>query len=387
MIPHGQPGIVIGHGSLLHRATERLPEADARGLSQRPMFKLWFGRTEDPACAPPVPGSGVDECPPFETLTREPALVPAIESMWEWLRPQHRDTGSERRLTASELERCTSLLTSLPVHGDEPRRVGAAYRLGRAAAGGQTAATQILLTSMINSDASQAARRSAVHGLQVAGSDAVPVLVQLLQGPATALEVVTGAADAIGECATAPEHMGAAVAALRTAMEHMDGLIDSAADRGWPARQMASSAEGGRYSAAPEVGLVSCLVAMASLAIRAVSRSDATMCSTILHALMPWLAAGGRACPTSDEDEPGSWPPTEHRSITAAVTWNLVCLSRRPGARVEPALARAMRAQETAVSEWTSSREGGTSAPFNIMQLVGNPPFTERPDFLPGPGE
>ena len=52
-----------------------------------------------------------------------------------------------------------------------------------------------------------------MHGLQVAGSDAVPALVQLLQEPATALEVVTGAADAIGECATTPEHMGAAVAA------------------------------------------------------------------------------------------------------------------------------------------------------------------------------
>ena len=46
-----------------------------------------------------------------------------------------------------------------------------------------------------------------------------------------------------------------------------------------------------------------------------------------------------------------------------------------------------MRAQEAVVGEWTSAREGGTSAPFNIMQLVGNPPFTERADFLPAPGE
>ena len=54
------------------------------------------------------------------------------------------------------------------------------------------------------------------------------------------------------------------------------------------------SPEGGRYTVAPEVGLVACLLAMASLAVRAVSRSDAAMCATILDALMPWLAAGGR---------------------------------------------------------------------------------------------
>ena len=93
----------------------------------------------------------------------------------------------------------------------------------------------------------------------------------------------------------------------------------------------------------------------------------------------------------TDSDDPTPWPPTEYRSVAAAATWNLVCLrtaSQRvdPTAadfqKLEPALEAAIREQEKVVGHWTSAREGGTSAPFNIMQLVGNPPFTERDDFL-----
>jgi hypothetical protein len=151
VIPYGQPAVIIGHAGLLHRATARLPEADELGLSRRPMFKLWFARTEDPACAPPLPSSGAGEWPAFEALAQEPALVPAIESLWEWLRPQHRASGSERSLGAAALARCSELLASPPAHGDEARRVGAAHRLGRAAAAGQTAATQALLRPLIRS--------------------------------------------------------------------------------------------------------------------------------------------------------------------------------------------------------------------------------------------
>ena len=94
-----------------------------------------------------------------------------------------------------------------------------------------------------------------MNGLQVAGSGAVPALLALLQEPTAAIEVVAGAADAIGECATAPE-MGPAVAALRVAMERLDGIVQRKADGGWPTRQVAASPRGGRYTVAPEVGLV-----------------------------------------------------------------------------------------------------------------------------------
>ena len=396
-IPHGEPAIVIGHGSLLHRATERLPQADEMGLGHRPMFKLWFARTEDPMhTAPAAPSSGTDGVgcwPPFETLTREQALVPAIEALWEWMQPQYKDRGKPAcYLDSDTLTECSMLLTSLPIHGNEARCVGAAYRLGRAAAAGQKIALDVLLRPLTNGQPSveeQAARRAAVNGLQIVGSAAVPSLLDLLQQPSASIHTVASAADVIGECAMTSEEIVDAAQALHDAMTRLDQLIDADNDGGWPGRQVASSSEGGRWVVAPEVALVSCLLAMANLTTRVVS---ATSCLIIYDHLRPWLAIGGRRSRiVTDSDDPTPWPPTEYRSVAAAATWNLVCLrtaSQRvdPTAadfqKLEPALEAAIREQEKVVGHWTSAREGGTSAPFNIMQLVGNPPFTERDDFL-----
>ena len=357
------------------------------------MFKLWFARAEDPIHAAVVSSARVRCWPPFETLTRERALVPAIEALWEWMRPQHRDKGKPAMcyLDSNTLSDCSTLLTSVPTHGSEARRVGAAYRLGRAAAAGQKLALDILLQPLLKthpSENQQAARRSAVNGLQIVGSMAVPPLLDLLREPSASVPSLASAADAIGECAKTSEEIANAAQALHDAMTRLDHLIDSANDGGWPGRQVASSSAGGRWVVAPEVALVSCLLAMANLATRVVS---VTTCLIIFDALRPWLAIGGRrARIVSDSNDPTPWPPTEYRSVAATATWSLVCLraarqrvdSAADLQKLEPVLEAAVREQEKVVEQWTSAREGGTSAPFNIMQLVGNPPFTERDDFL-----
>lgn len=283
VIPHGKPGIIIGHASLLHRATERLPEASALGLGHRPMFKLWFGRTEDPMH---TQCSAIKEreaaCwPPFEKLTPEPSLVPAITSLWEWLRPQHRGNSSECHVDPRGLKEYSALLTSLPVHGDEARRVGASYALGRAAAAGQTTALDVLLQPLMKGQCiveEQALRRAAVNGLQIAGSIALPPLIALLQKTSTAVELVAAAADAIGECAKTAEEIAQAAQVLHNVMLRLDKLICSSNDGGWPGRQVASSPEGGRWFVAPEVALVSCLLAMAKSFNACCQREDLSNC-------------------------------------------------------------------------------------------------------------
>jgi hypothetical protein len=115
------------------------------------------------------------------------------------------------------------------VPGDDAGRVGAAYQLGRAAAGGDEAALAALVGAL--SDSVQGARRAAVWGLQAAGDSAVHSLLGVLQSSADH-ETLMRAADALGEAAVTPT--AAVISTLEsTLLKLHDMLLSSSVYAGW----------------------------------------------------------------------------------------------------------------------------------------------------------
>ena len=156
-------------------------------------FKFIFGRRVDPQ---PSWDHRSDEAQvPFEELTTEPLLVPAMESMWNWM------TGKGDAVEAEglelDLEECAAVLQAPSEPGDEAARVGASYQLGLAANAGDRRALECLVEALTGSSV-HACRRVAVHGLQAAGNAAVPALLEIL-AESDSHETLMHAVDALGE--------------------------------------------------------------------------------------------------------------------------------------------------------------------------------------------
>ena len=130
------------------------------------MFKMIFGRRVDPT-APSWDHREDQPLTPFEQLTSEPSLVPAMEATWAWMC----GNPGAAHVIASRTDEWIDTLHAPTKPGDDATRVGAAYNLGRAAPTDDDCLSA--LVRALSSDV-QGCRRAAVVGLQAAGAAAVP---------------------------------------------------------------------------------------------------------------------------------------------------------------------------------------------------------------------
>jgi hypothetical protein len=211
--PKGVGTAVLLHHSMFHRGTARLVDETGEPIDDhvRPMFKFIFTRCREPTAPDwdsmgPAATAGVN----WRSLVSEPAMVPALQSLWEWqvgvgnapLPPESVETG-----VTSDSERAVAVATLLAssAYGDDAGRTGAAYQLARAARCGDVESLATLMQALAQRE-SPAGRRCAAHALTsapaaAAAPDAGPLLRLLEQGKAAGdWELAVNAADAIGEC-------------------------------------------------------------------------------------------------------------------------------------------------------------------------------------------
>jgi hypothetical protein len=211
--PKGVGTAVLLHHSMFHRGTARLVD-DETGEpideNVRPMFKFIFTRCREPT-APDWNSQGAPaESMDWRSLVSEPAMAPALQSLWEWqvgvgnapLASESVEIG-----ITSESERAVAVATLLApsVPGDDAERTGAAYRLARSARCGDMESLATLTQALAQRE-SPAGRRCAAHALTSApAAAAAPVggpLLRLFEDGTAAgdWELAVNAADAIGEC-------------------------------------------------------------------------------------------------------------------------------------------------------------------------------------------
>jgi hypothetical protein len=171
------------------------------------------------------------------------------------------------------------------VPGDDAGRVGAAYQLGRAAAGGDEAALAALVGAL--SDSVQGARRAAVWGLQAAGDSAVHSLLGVLQSSADH-ETLMRAADALGEAAVTPT--AAVISTLEsTLLKLHDMLLSSSVYAGW----QSGAEKREQWMLHADTAATGCVLAFSFIGLRAVAASDVAICEQILEVLLPYLKVSG----------------------------------------------------------------------------------------------
>jgi hypothetical protein len=166
--------IVLLHYDVVHKGSPRLP----RSL-WRPMMKLKFLRTSAP---PPQPA-------PARSLTwygGSPAEEHIWQAMWDWLH------GSGGAPAAAVGARALPPARSVAEEATDVGRVGACYALGGAARGGSQVGLARLDELLLHGK--PAVQRAAMHGLAAAGAAAVPLLLELLRGPAC----TTASAPSVG---------------------------------------------------------------------------------------------------------------------------------------------------------------------------------------------
>jgi len=108
------------------------------------MFKFIFERNSEPT--EPEWDHDPARVPPFETLTEDGSLLPAMESTWDWLLGNKVPQASPEDEVAVEAL-AVAMATPAELPGSEPARVGAGYRLGRLAWGGSREALAALLSA------------------------------------------------------------------------------------------------------------------------------------------------------------------------------------------------------------------------------------------------
>jgi hypothetical protein len=211
--PKGVGTAVLLHHSMFHRGTARLVDQTGEPIDDhvRPMFKFIFTRCREPT-APDWDslGAAAKIAVNWRSLVSEPAMIPALQSLWEWQAGVGNATlPSESVATgiASDSERAVAVATLLApsTHGDDAERTGAAYRLARAARCGDVESLAKLMQILAQRE-SPAGRRCAAHALTSAPAAAAapiagPLLRLLEEGKAVGdWELAVNAADAIGEC-------------------------------------------------------------------------------------------------------------------------------------------------------------------------------------------
>jgi hypothetical protein len=192
--PAYQPFAIISHQAMIHRGCARLEDEDEDTSPWRPMIKFIFSRGSERPRWDHQPG----QIRPFDELTSKTALVPAMKATLDWLLEQE-----THRLVAElpSQQVVDALLADLTApKADETKRVYASYSLGRFAQRGSDAALSALLEALSSPESSEAARRVAAPGLQVAGSAAVCGLCETLR-VSMDYRVLMYGADALGEAA------------------------------------------------------------------------------------------------------------------------------------------------------------------------------------------
>lgn len=202
---------VLLHHSMFHRGTARLMDKFGKPIDEnvRPMFKFIFTRCREPT-APDWNSLGpaaatVD----WHPLVSEPAIIPALQSLWEWQVgvgniPLSPEPAASHHSSESGCAPTFAILVAPPTPGDDAERTGAAYRLARAARRGDLESLAALLQALTQRE-SPAGRRCAAHALTsappAASSPGGPLVCILADAQAAGdWELAVDAVDAIGEC-------------------------------------------------------------------------------------------------------------------------------------------------------------------------------------------
>lgn len=165
--------LVIFHFSSWHRACRQLP-----GSPFRLMFKLMFMRTTAPPSRDLTP-----EAKDFHQTSAWPIAGTSIgdTALWksnlEYLLSLPTPRGallSEEQVAALEQQLCSTSCS-------ERQRVGAAYALGRTAAGERAGTAARVLLQCVQNQADSSLGRAASYGLAAAGDTMLPSLLRLLQ--------------------------------------------------------------------------------------------------------------------------------------------------------------------------------------------------------------
>lgn len=243
------------------------------------MFKMIFGRRVDPT-APSWDHREDRPLTPFEHLTSEPSLVPAMEATWAWMC----GNPGAAQTVASHTGEWIDTLYAAAKPGDDAKRVGAAYNLGRAAPA--DAACLSALIHALSSDV-QGCRRAAVFGLQAAGDAAVPQLLDLLRS-SNDHDTLMRVADALGEAAVTPAaHVITALGSALLKLHQMYETSPSVND--WASGEV----ERQQWMLEADTAATAVMVALSSIALRAVSAEDEAICRQIFDVLLPFLTVSG----------------------------------------------------------------------------------------------
>ena len=244
------------------------------------MFKMIFGRRVDPT-APSWDHREDQPLTPFEQLTSEPSLVPAMEATWAWMCG---NPGAAHAIASHNTDELIETLYAPTKPGDDATRVGAAYTLGRAAP-----TDDVCLSALVRALSSdvQGCRRAAVFGLQAAGDAAVPPLLELLSS-SNDHDTLMRVADALGEAAVTPSaHV---ISALGSALFKLHRMYETSPSvSGWAS----GKAKREQWMLDADTAATAVMVALSSIALRAVSSENVEVCLQILDVLSPWLTVSG----------------------------------------------------------------------------------------------
>ena len=211
--------LLMAYGTC-HRAARRL-----MGSRPRPMFKLQFARLEAPIASAPSwrhepTAAPADDPDPFRGVVGACAEQRAVwTSIWRWMHGHSSSSSSSSSSSPPAALLTTSTPTVLLLQGSgvheqitEVQRTGEAYKIGNAAAGGDSHALAALF-HVLQEPASEICRRAAGYGLGAAGAPAVSGLIAQLQRLVRGGKYTTGSAERRSLGATCVHALGEACAA------------------------------------------------------------------------------------------------------------------------------------------------------------------------------
>ena len=309
----------------------------------------------------------------------DPALQPAVESVWNWLRSGSSASGGEgERLDAETAEALGAVLMQKQKDGDELIRVNACYRLQHATCAGLPQASDALLAVMDRG--SEAGKRVAVQALGAAGEAVVPPLIQRVRDLAVHsdanlgendeetigryFEAVCNSTTALGEAASDAKPSGWAGTAAA-----VDALLLCAAAVRTKSRNL--DLAGPINPFCPRTGatgaLASCVVAMDHIGQRCVELeeqqghdvqpSPMAVCLKLLDDLLPAVASGADDLLRGEQDSGRAHSRRE--CVLAAEAIRNLCLLGPTLSEQRPELARTLLAVSESLT--TSARLRGVT--------------------------
>ena len=304
----------------------------------------------------------------------DPALQPAVESVWNWLRSGSSASGAEsERLDAETAEALGEVLMQEQRDGDEIVRVNACYRLAAACAGLPQASDALLA---VMDRGSEAGKRVAVQALGAAGETVVPPLIQRVRDLAVHsdanlgendeemigryFEAVCNSTTALGEAASDAKTSGTAAA--------VDALLLCAAAVRTKSRNLDLAGPINPFG--PRTGatgaLASCVVAMDHIGQRCVELeqqghdvqpSPMAVCLKLLDDLLPAVAGGADDLLRGEQDSGRAHSRRE--CVLAAEAIRNLCLLGPTLSEQRPELVRTLLAVSESLT--TSARLRGVA--------------------------